>query len=327
MAGSQQASRILHLVALVCGGNCLLTRRLQGPCSNSDGVSGYNFSHKGLWVPGYRLVGTSFTKRSCSEECTHLTGCVAFSGSFKEDGGNGACYTYTATAGSVPAASDRAYKKCLGRAPETATIATNLTAMHLVATKALTIEALAKLAEGMETQLDAIAKTMADADLRMRRLKSMVAGTSAMLTDASRISSETSKTALSNRGGLLAIARARGTINETFTGIDSSSTRIQTLLKKITDRSASSGKSSSLSALEPNVTSLEKQLKALNDPATLKQIDDVVKAYKTFQDGVTAKVKTVLRTHLRGLVDTQREAFYNYTTAIQNHKKDPCCCK
>lgn len=83
----------------------------------------------------------------------------------------------------------------------------------------------------------------------------------------------------------------------------------------------------SLSAMEPNVTSLETQLNLMNDPATQKQLDDLVTAYKTFQDGVTTQVKNVLHTNLRGLVDTQREALYNYTTALQDNKKDPCCCK
>lgn len=333
MEGLHHARRLFCLLAFICGADGLLTRRLQAPCSNSDGLNGYNFSHHGLWIPGYHLVGRGFSKQSCSAECSSLAACVGFSGSFSEDGGNGACYTYTATAGSVPSASDRAYKKCFSGRKETALaapLAAKATAMHLVGTKTIgqvgTIEDLAKLAEGMEKQLDGISKTMAGADLRMRRLKSMVAGTSAMLTDANRVSSETAKTAVGNRGGLLAIDRSKERINMTFGVIGSSQTRVQELFTRIAERTK--GKpvnASSLSALEPNVTAVEKGLNTLNDPAIRKKLDDVMNAYKTFQSGITKEVKAVIRTNLRGLVDTQRDAFRNYTTALQNKTKDPCC--
>merc|ERR1712129_513513 len=211
-------------------------------------------------------------------------------------------------------ASDRAYKKCATpvRGRGAAAVPRSVTAMHAVARQTPTIEDLAKLAEGMQKSLAEVSKTMADADTRMRRLKSLEAGTSAILTDASRIASDTAHTALQNRKGLLAIARAKKHINSTFSAISNSSTQIQNMLKDIAGRSSGGNGSVSLSSLEPNVTSVEKQLNELNDPATQKKLDDLVSVYKTFQDGVSSQVKNVLRTNLRGLVDTQREALYNY---------------
>lgn len=328
MAGLQCASRILHFVALAVGVNGLLTRRLQAPCSNSDGLAGYNFSHKGLWIPGYQLIGTGFTKQSCSAECSKLADCVAFSGSFKDDGGNGACYKYTATSGSVPSANDRAYKKCFTGAVTPA--AADLTGMHLLArstASANPYEALAAQAEGMEVKLAAIAKTMADADVRMRKLKSLVAGTSAMITDASRIASNASAIALKNRGGLLAIGRAKDNINNTFTAISRSSTQIQSKLASVKSRggAAQGGGAESLTALEPNMTAVEKELKEMNDPNTAKQLADVGLLYKKLTGDITDQVKTVVQANLREVVETQREAYFNYTTALQDNKKDPCC--
>jgi hypothetical protein len=328
MAGLQRASRILHFVALAFGVDGLLTRRSQAPCSNSDGLAGYNFSHKGLWIPGYQLIGTGFTKQSCSAQCSKLTDCVAFSGSFKDDGGNGACYKYTATSGgNVPSANDRAYKKCFTGA---VTPAADLTGMHLLARNtapANPYEALAKQAEGMEVKLAAIAKTMSDADQRMRRLKSLVAGTSAMITDASRVASNASGIALKNRGGLLAIGRSKESINATFTAISRSSTQVQSMLTAVKARGVpgADGKSKSLSAMEPNMTAVEKELKELNDPNTRKQLDDAGLLYEKLTGKITDEVKTVVRANLREVVETQREAYFNYTTALQDHKKDPCC--
>lgn len=353
MAGLRCASRILHFVALAFGVNGLLIRRSQAPCSNSDGLAGYNFSHKGLWIPGYQLIGTGFTKQSCSAECSKLADCVAFSGSFKDDGGNGACYKYTATSGSVPSANDRAYKKCVTGAVTPA--AADLTAMHLfprantrgrararrrarwrarararAQAKALSAnpyEALAAQAEGMEVKLAAIAKTMADADVRMRKLKSLVAGTSAMITDASRIASNASAIALKNRGGLLAIGRAKDNINNTFTAISRSSTQIQSKLASVKSRggAAKGDGAESLTALEPNMTAVEKELKEMNDPNTAKQLADVGLLYKKLTGDISDQVKTVVQANLREVVETQREAYFNYTTALQDNKKDPCC--
>lgn len=334
MVGTGWVKLTLCLLASVYDANGLLTRREQapGPCSNSDGISGYNFSHRGLWIPGYQLAGTGFSKLSCSAKCSNINSCVAFSGAFKEDGGNGACYTYAATGGNVPSATDQAYKKCL---KSVATVTGGPVGMHLVAkkvvkTKATTEEDLIKMAEKMEADLDKVTKTMGDADLRMRRLKSMVAGTAAMLTDAGRRASAVSGIALGNRGGLMSIARARQEINTTFGLINSSNASIARVLFKVENRAPKRGQAStgpSLAVLAPNVTALETKMNKLNDPATLKAVSGLVESYNNLTSTIGSTVKVVLRNHLRGLVDTQREALYNYTTALQDNKKDPCCCK
>jgi hypothetical protein len=333
MVGTRWPSQIRFLIAFVGLANALLTGRLRAPCSNSDGLAGYDFSHKGLWIPGYHLLGTGFSKQSCSVECSKLRDCVAFSGAFKEDGGNGGCYTYAATGGSVPSSSDRAYKKCPGSLPTLPELPEGVT--QFAARKQAPAQPEAQLltmAEGMEKQLDAVSQTIAAAHIRMRRLKSMVSGAANVLTGASRVASQTAENALANRGGLQAIARNKQFINMTFHTIDGSSTRMQKLLKRIKERAPTGGEKGKspgqiLKELQPNVTALEKTLNQLNDPATALQINGLVTNYNNFTGKITSTVKTVLSDNLRGLVDKMRGAMYNYTTALQNHKKDPCCCK
>lgn len=321
--------RTLCLLALALEADGLLTRR-GTPCSNSDGVAGYNFSHRGLWIPGYDLAGTGFTKQSCSVECSKRKGCVAFSGAFRELGGNGACYTYTATGKNVASGKDRAYKKCV-KSAESIPGAVGLAVAS--AEQAPTIEALALMAEGMEKQLDAVSLAMSSNDKKMRKLKSMVAGTAAMLTDASRLAAEASSTATENRGGLKTIARNKKEIGMAFEALTSSKTRMATLLAKIKkgSPSQSAGDAKTTKALahyEPNVTALEKSMNQLNDPKTMKEITSLVTGYKAFKGKIIASVKAVLQTDLRALVDTQRKAYRNYTDALTDKsKKDPCCCK
>lgn len=324
MAGSHRANlTLLCLVPFVCGADGLLTRRVHGACSNSDGVAGYNFSHKGLWIPGYELAGTGFSKLSCSETCSKQSSCVAFSGAFKEDGGNGGCYTYKATGGNVPSGTDRAYKKCVNPVD----VIAGATSMHLVEQQTMTEAQLVLMAKELEDQLDGVTKTMGEADLRIRKLKSMVAGTAQMLTDASRKASVTAQMALNNRGGLNAIARAKEHINMTFGLLETTNASASNFLRKISARAPKPGQPAgpSLSALAPNVTDIEEKINKMNDPKTLAEVDTLLKDYTNFTDKIGATVKTVLRTHFRELVDTQREALYNYTTALQNHKVDPCC--
>lgn len=326
MVGAHRAKlTFLCLVTFVCGANALLTRRAQEPCANSDGVAGYNFSHRGLWIPGYQLAGTGMSKKACSETCSKQSTCVAFSGAFKEDGGNGACYTYKATGGNVPSGTDRAYKKC---ANEQEREIEGAMSMHLVGQqKSMTEEQLVTMASELEAQLDGVTKTMADADLRIRKLKSMVAGTAQILTDASRKASVTAQMALNNRAGLLAIARSRRNINMTFGMLNESNASMSYLLHKVEMRAPRPGKKAgpTLGALAPNVTDIEAKLKKLNDPKTDAEITTLVGEYNNFTSKISKAVKVVLRTHFRELVDTQREAFHNYTTALQNHKVDPCC--
>jgi len=333
----------LCLVVLAGGANALLTGSLQTPCANSDGLPGYSFSHNGLWIPGYNLLGTGFTKQTCSAECTKLKSCVAFSGAFKENGGNGGCYTYAATGGNVRSGTDRAYKKCQHASEE---LSADLTSMHLVArTQAPVVIAvaqttaadLATMAQVMEAQLDVVSKTMVDADLRMKRLKNMVAGSANILTAQAAIATGTAKTTLGNRGGLLAIARSKENTEWTLAAIGSGSARIDGLLKGIEARKTATTTTAapkkgalptkSLRFYEPNVTALEKKLNKLNDPATFKEIKELETAYTGLENNISSTVKLVLRSKLRGLVDTQRVAFRNYTDALADIKKDPCCCK
>jgi len=336
MVGMRWPNQIRFLIGFVGLANALLTGRQRAPCSNSDGIAGYDFSHKGLWIPGYHLLGTGFSKKSCSVECSKLRDCVAFSGAFKEDGGNGGCYTYAATGGSVPSSSDRAYKKCPGSLPTLPELPEGVTqfAARRQAPAAQPEAQLLTMAEGLEKQLDAVSQTISAGEIRMRRLKSMVSGAANVLTGASRVASKTAETALGNRGGLQAIARNKQFINRTFSMIDGSSTRMEKLLKRIKKRAptgAAKGKGTSpgeiLKALQPNVTALEKTLDQLNDPATALKVNGLVTNFDTYSGKITSTVKTVLSDNLRGLVDKMRGAMYNYTTALQDHKKDPCCCK
>jgi len=83
----------------------------------------------------------------------------------------------------------------------------------------------------------------------------------------------------------------------------------------------------SLAALVPNVTAIETQMNILNNPKTTADIADLEGSYKNFTGGITSTVKGVVRTHLRGLVNTMREGYHNLTTAFHEEKKDPCCCQ
>jgi len=329
MVRAQLANPALCLLACICGASAssLLTRRTQTPgCSNSDGVAGYNFSHRGLWIPGYQLNGEGFSKQRCSEKCSQLDGCKAFSGAF-EVGGNGACYTYAATGKNVLAGTDRAYRKCeKPLAPPTETVKF-LTALHLVDRKVMTEADLVTMAEGMEKQLDNVTATMGIADLKMRRLKSMVAGAAATLMGATRLASVTALTAAGNSGNLKSIARAKETINRSFEFLNSTNVSVDKMLLKVKGRTPKPGVKTgpSLNELAPNVTDLEEKMNKLNDPATLKEIDSMVSSYNNFTGTIEGEVNVVLRGHLRGLVDTQREALKNYTTAFNPEKKDPCC--
>jgi len=331
MVSAQLAKPALCLLACICGTSAsLLTRRTQTPgCSNSDGIAGYNFSHRGLWIPGYQLNGEGFSKQSCSEKCSQQEGCKAFSGAF-EVGGNGACYTYTATGKNVLAGTDRAYRKCdksLVPATDSTETVKFLTSLHLVDRKAMTEADLVTMAEGMEKQLDNVTATMGIADLKMRRLKSMVAGAAATLVGATRLASVTALTATGNSGNLKAIARARENINRSFEFLNSTNVSVDKVLLKVKGRAPKPGMQTgpSLNDLAPNVTDLEDKMNKLNDPATLKEIDSMVASYKNFTGTIEGEVNVVLRGHLRGLVDTQREALKNYTTAFNPEKKDPCC--
>jgi len=336
MVGMRWASPTLILVALLALADGTLRGRVQQTCSNSDGLSGYSFSHKGLWIPGYNLIGTGFSKQGCAVECSKHEECVAFSGAF-ENGENGGCYTYTKTGKNVPSGGDRAYKKCPNASPDKIPGAM---AMHATAAETLVGNeaALVAMAEGMEKQLDAVSKTISDADVRMRRLKSMVAGAANVLTGSAKVASVTGETALDNRAGLQAIARSKGVITMSFEDITRSSEGIDKVLKKIKARKAKPAVSKpvvvkgrfegqSLAALVPNVTAIEKKMNILNDPKTAVDIADLEGSYKNFTGGITSTVKGVVRTHLRGLVNTMREGYHNLTTAFVKEKKDPCCCQ
>lgn len=331
MVGMRWASPTLLLVALLALADGTLRGRVQQTCSNSDGLSGYSFSHKGLWIPGYNLLGTGFTKQGCAVECSKHKECVAFSGAF-ENGENGGCYTYAQTGKNVPSSGDRAYKKCKDVSPDKIPGAM---AMHATAAETLVGNeaALVAMAEGMEKQLDAVSKTISDADVRMRRLKSMVAGAANVLTGSARVASVTGETALGNRAGLQAIARSKGVITMSFEDITRSSVGIDKILKKMKARKGKPAKVAvaatgpSLAALVPNVTAIEKKMNILNDPKTAAEIADLEGNYKNFTGGIRSTVKGVVRTHLRGLVDTMREGYHNLTTAFQAEKKDPCCCQ
>lgn len=342
------------LAAVLGNADALLRGRPQAHCLDSDGLVGYSFSHRGLWIPGYQLLGTAFTARQCSEACLERKDCVGFSGSFKEDGGNGACYVYAATGKNVPSSSDRAYRKCPG-ASATASPASPpmAAAVHLLAneqvsagtaSKVATEEELMTMAQGMEKQLDQISNAMIVADAKMRRLNSLVAGVANVLTYSSKVASATSEAALGNQVGLKAISNTRQIINMTFASVNTTGKQVDSILKRIEARAVKTAAAAAAAAagiaaapagaagtprladLAPNVTRIEDQMNKLNDPKTFKAVTDLVTNYTGLKNHITATVKGVVQTHIRGLVDTMRLALHNYTSAVGGEvKKGPCC--
>lgn len=326
------------LFALLSSASSLVTRReAQKPvlvsrpaCPNSDGLAGYNFSHKGNWFNG-TLVGNGHSKATCAATCSNAPDCYGFSGEFSDYGKSGTCFLYTGLGSPTKSASERAFSKCT----------------ELVGLVPMTYPELIAMAEGMQGQLDKVKGVMSSAEGRMRTLKDMVTGSAVLLTDLSRKTSEIAGQALENRGGLLAIARSRKAINASFEAINSTQPRVEVALKKLEKRQgASKGANSTaggakggnttkgaggssadvLRKYAANVTKLEKTMTELTDPKVINAVDGLVASYNAFKGNVSAVVKRIVRKNLRGYVDVHRDALWNLTDAYNPEKKDPCCC-
>lgn len=288
-------------------------------CPNSDGLAGYNFSHKGNWFNG-TLVGNGHSKATCAATCSNAPDCYGFSGEFSDYGKSGTCFLYTGLGSPTKSASERAFAKCT----------------ELVGLVPMTYPELIAMAEGMEGQLDKVKGVMSSAERRMSTLKDMVTGSAVLLTDLSRVTSEIAGEALENRGGLLAIARSRKAINASFEAINSTQPRVEAALKKLEKRQGASkgnttkgaGGSSAdvLRKFAANVTALEKTMTELTDPKVINAVDGLVASYNAFKGNVSAVVKRIVRKNLRGYVDVHRDALWNLTDAYNPEKKDPCCC-
>jgi len=306
-------------------------------CSNSDGVTGFNFSHAGLWIPGYSRQGNGFTKTACAEACSKRDNCIAFSGAFTEYGWNGACYLYSSIGADTPSANDRAYRRCAvvpSRAPGISGFNYGLHLLRAEATPSTAADLVA-MASTMQGELDNVSQLMVSANQRMRRLKSTIAGESAILVNSSRLAFMASKLTTNNRDSLRSISRSRSAIERSYKYLNASEEKLDRVLQRV-EKSRNLQKESTkasnetvkpLSYYEPNVTFMETVLANLTKPESLKAIDGLVSSYDTLQSNVSDVVKRVLQKNLRGLVDVQREALRNYTYALSgNDKKDPCCC-
>jgi hypothetical protein len=310
-------------------------------CADSDGIKGFNFSHAGLWIPGYSLEGKGFTKKTCAQACSKRDSCVAFSGAFTEYGWNGACYLYSATGADTPSANDRAYRRC---APEMEpSPVPTVKKGYNYGLKLLRAEAdpqnaedLVQMASTMQGELDAVSTQMVSANERMRRLKAMIAGESAMLVNSSRLAYQASMLTTSNRDGLRSIERARTYIDSGYAYLNTSEEKMVHVLERLEEVRAEHNKTATansaapvkpLSYYEPNVTKLEDVMDNLTKPETLKGIDELVTAYDTLESNISTVVQRVIHKNLRGLVNTQREALRNYTDVVAGTEgKDPCCC-
>ena len=82
-------------------------------CDDSDGLTGFYYSHDGYWNRGYEHQG-SITKKECANTC--LQDCFGII----TDASNNACYHYSDRANLVSAnvrnsSTFKAYVKCSGR--------------------------------------------------------------------------------------------------------------------------------------------------------------------------------------------------------------------
>ena len=81
-------------------------------CTNSDGLTGFYYSHDGYWDPGFEFQG-SISKLECANTCMHDCFGLAFMST-------GACYHYSYRADLVVANVKldprlKAYVKCSGK--------------------------------------------------------------------------------------------------------------------------------------------------------------------------------------------------------------------
>ena len=80
-------------------------------CYDSDGLTGYGFSHEGFWSGGYELK-RAYDAYECADLCDKDNECIAFSYRY---GDNKQCIGYKSLGlvAELPGIS-RAYVKCVG---------------------------------------------------------------------------------------------------------------------------------------------------------------------------------------------------------------------
>ena len=79
---------------------------------NSDGLTGYRFSHEGWWSGDYTLALQTDTARKCAAECDKDDKCIAFNYQY---GYNKYCGGYHSLSSLISTTDSRAYIKCAGK--------------------------------------------------------------------------------------------------------------------------------------------------------------------------------------------------------------------
>ena len=81
-------------------------------CRNSDGLTGYTFSHEGFFKTRYVSSSIKNNATDCADDCDDDDKCVAFN--YEYDGSNH-CYTYhTLSERIYDKGTNKAYVKCFG---------------------------------------------------------------------------------------------------------------------------------------------------------------------------------------------------------------------
>jgi len=187
------------------------------------------------------------------------------------------------------------------------------------------VEALLTQANTMEGELNTVKEEMASVRNRVRRLKSLTAGVAAMMTDASRVATVTSQTALTNRVYLNSIERNQKQMDKGMNLTGTAEKKIQKLLSKLEARDKSGAIKKSASAYEPNITALETIFKEMTSDKVKTSIDGLKGKFSVYEGNVTVMAKKAIQGNIRELVDVQREALSNYSLALAPPARDPCC--
>ena len=86
-------------------------------CENSDGLTGFYYSHDGYWSPGVHTSKGRKTKMECEDTCMGKGSCVAFN-TYANATSTGGCYHFSNRADLISSNElpnkGKAYIKCLG---------------------------------------------------------------------------------------------------------------------------------------------------------------------------------------------------------------------
>ena len=87
-------------------------------CLNTDGLTGYSFSHEGFWSNGSVPKGMKESAKKCADECDQENKCIAFNYRYHDDNAddnNDNCYVYHSLGSKeFDTGFSRAYDKCTG---------------------------------------------------------------------------------------------------------------------------------------------------------------------------------------------------------------------